>query len=202
MGTDRRRAAIAREDVAYSQGPTHTRDSTPRSARPGWVETFFMRMVLGSGVIVLAGVSLRTTEPVHESASLDGSGTIVRSEPIHIWLPQTLIKRTNSPASASRVVRNHEEWRRFLEREGREDLWYAMTSRGHLVNGGFVDITMIRHPYDEPEHFAELRAILATAAGNPPHTTEVDFSRASVHLLSEEDVKRDPRQFMAEQLKD
>ena len=178
MDTEPRDAAIARYDLAGSEEPIRTSGPPPRRSRPGWADTFFMMIVFAAGVIGLACLSFHVTRQDQElePASRSGSGIIVRSEPIHLWLPRTLTELAQRQ-SQSRVVRTHEELRRFLEREGREDLWYAMTERGHQVNGGFVDITVIRRPYDDAAHFAELLAVLATAAGNPPRHPDADFSK-------------------------
>ena len=199
--TEPRDVAIARRDLAGSGEPILASGSPLRRSRPGWADTFFTMIVLAAGVTGLTCLSFHVARQDQEleSASRSGSGIIVRSEPIHLWLPQTLTELAQHQ-SQSRVVRTHEELQRFLELEGREDLWYALTARGHQVNGGFVDITVIRRPYDDASHFPELLAILATVAGNPPHHPDADFSRASVHIMAQELLKGEPREVMAELL--
>ena len=134
-----------------------------------------------------------------EPADRPGSGIIVRSELLRLWLPQTLTELAKRQ-SQFRVVRTHEELQRFLELQDRKDLWYALTMRGHQVNGDFVDITFIRWPYDDPLHFPELLEILATAAGNPPRDPDADFSTASVHIIANDSLNREPREVIAELL--
>jgi hypothetical protein len=159
-------------------------------------------IVFAAGVMGLAWLSCHVTRRDQglEPDNSPGAGIAVRSEPIHLWLPRTLTELAQRQ-SQSRVVRTHEELRRFLELEGREDLWYALTARGHQVNGQFVDITVIRRPYDDAPHFPELLAILATVAGDPPRHPDADFSRASVHIIAEELLNSEPREVMAELLR-
>ncbi len=57
----------------------------------------------------------------------------------------------------------------MLERNGRQNVWFALTTRHHKINGGAAVITYIRHPYLEPEHFRELLNVLAIATGKLPH---------------------------------
>jgi hypothetical protein len=197
IDTAPRGAAIARHDLAGSEGPIRASGPFPRRSRPGWADTFFLPIVCAAGVMGLACLSVHMgrQDPELESANQPGSGIIVRSEPIHLWLPRTLIELARR-LPRSRAVRTHDELRRFLELEGREDLWYALTARGYQVNGAFVDITVIRRPHDDAPHFPELLAILATAAGDPSSHPDADFSRASVHILAEESLKCEPREVM------
>ena len=80
-----------------------------------------------------------------------GSGVIVRSEVIHLWLPENLVDLARHEFPAL-VARTHQELKKALERRGQENLWYAITVRGHQVNQGAADISFIRHPYREPEN--------------------------------------------------
>jgi len=111
-----------------------------------------------------------------------GSGVIVRSEVIHLWLPEILVDpaRHEFPALAART---HQELKKALERRGQEKLWYAITVRGHQVNDRATDISFIRYPYREPDHLQELMDILATVAGIPPRHPSADYSAAIVHIM-------------------
>ena len=166
-----------------------------------WGSALLMMMVLGGGVIGLIGLSVHIArqdteiEPTHHS----GAGMIVRSEPVHLWLPRTLTELAQRQ-SRSGVILSHEDLRRFLEVEGRRDLWYAMTARAYQVNGDATDITIIRWPYDDATHLPELLEILATVGGNPPHRPDADFSKATVHMIGPESQKCEPREVMAEML--
>jgi hypothetical protein len=111
-----------------------------------------------------------------------GSGVIVRSEVIHMWLPEILADPARQEFPAL-VARTHQELKKVLEREGQERLWYAITVRGHQANLGAADISFIRRPYCEPENFQELMDVLATVAGNPPCYPSADYSAAIVHII-------------------
>ncbi len=160
-----------------------------------------MMMVLGGGAIGLIGLShhvARQDQEV-EPTNHPGAGMIVRSELVHLWLPRTLIELAQRQ-SRSPLVQSHEDLRRFLEVEGRQDLWYAMTVRGYQVNGEAADITIIRWPYDDAPHLPELLEILATIAGNPSRRPDADFSKAAIHIIGDELRKGVPREVMAEML--
>jgi hypothetical protein len=111
-----------------------------------------------------------------------GAGVIVRSQVIHLWLPETLVDpaRTESPAL---VGQTHQELKKALECRGQQNLWYAITVRGHQVNHLAVDISFIRYPYREPEHFQELMDVLATLAGSPPRHPFAAYSAAVVNIM-------------------
>jgi hypothetical protein len=111
-----------------------------------------------------------------------GSGVIVRSEVIHMWLPEILADPARQEFPAL-VARTHQELKKMLERGGQENLWYAITVRGHQANLGAADISFIRRPYCEPENFQELMDVLATVAGNPPCYPSADYSAAIVHVI-------------------
>jgi hypothetical protein len=111
-----------------------------------------------------------------------GSGVIVRSEVICLWLPEALVDPAGDEFPAL-VARTHQELKKVLERRGQENLWYAITVRGHQANQGAADISFIRHPYRDPENLQELMDVLATVAGSPPRHRSADYSAAIVHIM-------------------
>jgi hypothetical protein len=113
-----------------------------------------------------------------------GSGVIVRSEVIHMWLPEILADPARQEFPAL-VARTHQELKKMLERGGQENLWYAITVRGHQANHGASDISFIRYPYREPENLQELMDVLATVAGRPPRHPSADYSAAVVQIMPE-----------------
>jgi hypothetical protein len=126
---------------------------------------------------------------------LPGSGVIVRTEVLHLWLQESLMEPAG-PQPESSVARTHRELRAILECRGQEGLWYALTSRGHQVDGGSADITLIRHPYGDAEHFREFLDVLATAAGHPtPY-----HAGAQVHFVAGDLSGREPREVIEESL--
>jgi len=128
-----------------------------------------------------------------------GSGVTVREEVLQLWLPETLIDLAGQHSESS-VAPTHQELRTSLERRGQEKLWYALTTRSYQVNGGIADITFIRHPYRDPEHFQEFLDVLATAAGNPPRYPTLQYSGSEVHILPGELSEREPSEVVEELL--
>jgi hypothetical protein len=166
-----------------------------------WGGNVWMKVALAAAVIGLARLASGTTQPDQQLDCSDrpGEGTIVSSEILRLWSPGTLTNLVRRQAR-SPVVRDHGCLRRWLESQDEKDLWYALTVRGHQVNGDFADITFIRRPYEEHQHFPEFLAVLATVAGNPPHQPTADFSTASVQILPEEISRRDPPEIIRELL--
>ncbi len=158
-----------------------------------WGGTALMAIVFATGVIGLARLSGHVSHQAAKPdlANLPDAGLIVRTEVLHLWLPQTLFERAKC-----------QSMQQLLAFPEQDDMWYAVTNRLHQVDGGFVDLTLIRRPYNDPSHFEELLQILATVAGNPPHTPDTDYSKAEVHRIPQELLKRDPRKLMAELLGD
>jgi hypothetical protein len=111
-----------------------------------------------------------------------GSGVIVRSEVIHMWLPEILADPARQEFPAL-VARTHQELKKALERRGQENLWYAITVRGHLADHRTEDISFIRHPYREPDNLHELMDVLATVAGCPSRHPSADYSAAIIHIM-------------------
>ena len=61
------------------------------------------------------------------------------------------------------------------------------------AGAGIEDLTLIRWPYTDREHFGEFAAVLALAAGNLPADQTVDFSTATVHVFAEDLTRRATR---------
>jgi hypothetical protein len=161
---------------------------------------------LVTGILVAAAIGLiwiasHATRPRQELGSGEslGGGIVVRYELLDLWLPETVIELAREPFRAQ-AVGDHQDLKRLLELRNQQDLWYALTARGHQVNGGFVDLTVIRRPYHDPKCYSEFRAVLATAGGDPPREPDSDFSTASIHLIPAELATREPRGAIAELL--
>jgi hypothetical protein len=125
-----------------------------------------------------------------------GSGIMIRSEVIRLYLPRTIIelakRQTQQPA-----LRTHDDLRRNLELQHQQNLWYALTVRGLQVNGELVDLTFIRRPYSDPARFAEFLDVLAAVTGNPPDLWR-NLSSAGVTFIPDELSVREPREVMSE----
>ncbi|APW62491.1 hypothetical protein [Paludisphaera borealis] len=139
-----------------------------------------------------AWLSADSTRPDEGGATYEypGAGMIVRSETLHLWLPDTLGELA-SPQVQREVMRDFEGFRRFLEHRGQQRIRIAVTYRAYQVNGGWTDITLVRRPYDELSYFQELSAILAGAGGEPDHNA-ADRLGALVQLVPEELLSREP----------
>jgi hypothetical protein len=189
-------------ELAGSEEPVFNASPTlPRLFRV-WGDKVAMGIMIAATVIGLARLASHATQPDRdlEPDDCSGAGMIVRYEVLHLWLPESLTELAKRQYQ-SPGVRVHEELQRFLELQDQEDLWYALTTRGHQVNGDFADLTFIRRPYYDPHHFPELLDVLATAAGNPPRYPNEDFSTASVHIMPGESLKRGPQEVIAELLR-
>jgi hypothetical protein len=161
-----------------------------------------MGIVLAAVMIVAFRLVSRATGPGRrlDPAEVPGGGIVVRSEVLHLWSPEALMELARQQARAP-VVRDHGGLRRSLELRGQQDLWYALTVRGHQVNGLFADMTVIRRPYRDPESFPEFLNVLAVAGGDPPRDPGPDFSTASIHLIPAELARREPSGAIAELLR-
>jgi hypothetical protein len=139
----------------------------------------FVTMVIG-----LAHYSAVVPQPgaARELSDAPGSGLIIRSEVMHLWLPESLVDLARNESRAL-VARTHQELMKALERRGEENLWYAITVRAHLANGRCEDMLFIRHPSRQLDHLMELTDIVATVAGIPPRRPSADYSAAVVHIM-------------------
>jgi hypothetical protein len=152
-----------------------------------------MALVLAASAFGLGRLACQapSLDPAAESHNHSGAGTVVFTEVLHLWLPDKLAGLAKH--QFSQQVRSCSDLPRVLELQFDEEVWYVLTARCHQINGGFADISVIRRPCRDPQHFLELLSVLATAAGNPPRTLASDFSAASVHIFPDEFLKREPR---------
>jgi hypothetical protein len=166
-----------------------------------WGETVLMLFLLVAPVagFTWLGFCASRPSPVLEFDNQPGSGVTIRAEVLHLWLPETLIDLAEHSPVCS-VPQTHHELQTTLERRVEEKLWYALTTRGYQINGGTEDITVIRYPYRDPQHFQEFLDVLATVAGNPPRYPTLHYSGADVHVLRGELSERDPSEVVEELL--
>jgi hypothetical protein len=198
-----RNTAIAPDDFARASDPIFIAGPPERRVLRNWAGSAGMLMMIVSGVIGLHRFSLQVTgraQPA-DPTNLPDAGLIVRSELIHVWLPETL-SGFATRQSRPKAFRTHDELRNYLERQDNEKLWYALKFRTHQVDGGVLDVTFIRWPYDDAIHFNELLDVLATAAGNPPEDADPDYSRATVQVIDPSSLNSDAREAIAELLRD
>jgi hypothetical protein len=165
------------------------------------VAPWALAVFLGAGILAIAvfGHLLDQHNQSVDANHRPGDNLIIRYEVAQIWLPQSLSELAERNTTKD-AIRTHEELRRALERGHNEHVWYALTVRGHQTNAEFGDITFIRSPYSDQTNFAEFMDILAVAAGNPPADNAVDYSVASIDVLPEELLNREPRAVVRELL--
>jgi hypothetical protein len=111
-----------------------------------------------------------------------GSGIVVRTEVIAIWIPSALRDLARHQAGP-RVDCSPQEVQTYLERNGWREACYALAYRGHQVNGQSSEITQIRWLDETADHLEELQAVIATAAGRPPRVGGRDYSHAMVEVI-------------------
>ena len=156
---------------------------------------------LGAGAIALAilGRTLNRQNQVVEADQHAGGNIIVRNEVVRLWLPQTLLELAKRQ-TANTVIRTHDDLRRTLDGQHQRNVWYALTVRGHQVSGEFGDITFIRWPHRDTRNFPELLDVLAVAAQRPPRDTPMDYSVATLYVVPDHLVDREPREVIGEVL--
>jgi hypothetical protein len=131
-----------------------------------------LAVAIAIAVIVLSdlGEGTPAERPDDEPATAaPGSGIIIRSEIVGLWLPalmSDLLERGASSAS----FESHEALKQFLAACGRTELWYSTTVRSHRADGGTFDCSFVRVPYLEPDSFPEFLSILETSL---PENAEV-----------------------------
>jgi hypothetical protein len=122
-----------------------------------------------------------------------GSGIILSTEFTAIRMPRALRdlarQQTGPPVDQSR-----EELQTYLRRNGWSAAWYALTYRGHQVNGGYAEITQIRRLSEAADHLDELQVVMATAAGKPPRFECGDYLHARLEVIPESLQAVDPRE--------
>jgi hypothetical protein len=138
-----------------------------------------------TAVMIASLVCLRWV--VHQAVTPDlvspsGSGVVIRTEVTAIWVPQALRDLARHQAGPP-VDRSPEEVQTYLARNGWRNAWYALTCRGHQVNGGFGEVTQIRWLSEAADHLDELQAVMATAAGRLPRFEDGRFSHTRVEVI-------------------
>jgi hypothetical protein len=113
-----------------------------------------------------------------------GSGIILRTEVITIWVPRALREMARQWAGPL-VDYPPEHVQIYLARNGWRVGWYALTCRGYQVNGQSGEITHIRWLSEAADHPDELQAVMATAAGRPSRFQGSGFSHARVEIIPE-----------------
>jgi hypothetical protein len=153
------------------------------------------------GLMWVSMMSLGSPAEAPATEGPPGSGIVVKTEVTAVWIPQALRDLARRQAGTP-VDWLHEEVQTYLARNGWRSAWYALTCRGYQLNGQYGEITQIRWLSEAADHFDELRAVMATAAGSPPRYEGPDFSHARVEIIPDTlravDAHREIIRLMAE----
>jgi hypothetical protein len=163
----------------------------------------FTLLVIATGVMGLICFALYISKRDQEHANddLTDESVVVRLEVVRVWLPRALVDLAKHEPPTG-PIRTHADLTRLLELRGQEKIWYAMKMRAHDRNGDSIEIPFVRQPYREPDRFPELLEILSIATGYSPGELPEWFSNVSFGLLPESVLKRNPRDAVADLLKD
>jgi hypothetical protein len=122
-----------------------------------------------------------------------GSGIVLKTKVTAIWMPRALRDLARHQAGPP-VDSSPEELQTYLARNGWSAAWYALTYRGHQVNGESGEITQIRRLSEAADHLDELQAVMATAPGRPPRFEGRALSHARVEVIPDALQALDPRE--------
>jgi hypothetical protein len=143
---------------------------------------------VGTAAVMIAALLGLTWVDPHAQApgpeGQPGSGIIVHTEVTTIWLPQALLDLARQQGGPPEF-RSAEELQTFLGRSGCTTAWFALTYRHYQVNGQTGEMTQTRLLNEAADHLDELQAVMATAAGRPPHFEDKDFSHSRVEVIPE-----------------
>jgi hypothetical protein len=159
-------------------------------------DNIVMTVMIFAAVIGLNRFGSHVTRQAQEPlpAESPGSGMVVRAEPLRLWLPPTLAELVKRQAQ-TRSVLTFVDLQRFLELQHQQRLWYALTTRAYHANGESTDLTYIRCPFDNNPMFQESPGIPT----NPAYPFW-DLSKATVHVIPEEFLERNPQKVMLQLL--
>lgn len=162
--------------------------SRTRGAMPA-VLARFATLIEMAGVVAAASTVLRwiSTDPHPGAAGPEhppGSEIVVLTEITAIWVPQDLLDLARREGRSAGVL-SPEELREELTRLGLNTAWYALTYRGHQINGGSAEMTQVRYGTEAVANIEEFRGVTAAAAGNPRRYENRDFLNAVVRVIPE-----------------
>lgn len=197
------REGIPRNRGASIEAADHVADVTRRNA----LRRVLSARVENTGVVILVAAAMFAVawfqcdrlQPPRElnPDEIPGSGSVVQTEVVHLWVPEAL-RELAGPRAEGCDTRDDINIRRLLEQRHQEHLRYAVTLRGHQVNGRYSDVTFVRRPYEDARILPEFLDTLKFVSGARNRDTGTDFSGASFHIVSEELLLREPAEIAAE----
>jgi hypothetical protein len=167
--------------------PPAAHEARRRASR---LEMAAMAVTAIAGIIGLAALARTVTRPQLEPLA----GVSIRWECACIWLHPALYDLARR-SGESGELRSHDALVRLAEQPGLKDSWYVITERGIKSDGSAAVISFIRRPFEMMADLTtEFPDVLATAAGKPPRSTEVDYSRAEVGVVPDRLLSLNPRE--------
>jgi hypothetical protein len=174
--------------------------STQKSASLlGTIVTRLQKLVLGIVLVAaMFGLQGLTTQMARIGANANGhdgagAGLTVWSDLLSVCLTESLYDLITR-RQPLQIPQSHEELCRMLERENMRDAWYLLNFQFCRSDGQYEFASIVRRPYEQPQHFKEFQAMLATVAGNPTRIDEADFTTTSIEILPRETSRCDPRE--------
>jgi hypothetical protein len=159
-------------------------------ARP---ETTWARGELAVAFLALAfgvgGLSWLTRH-----VSTFGNGVHAASKPARTYLTRTEVRLILVPRSFVELAKTrglldslhtHADLEKCLESRGMERAWYVINSALLQSNGEIREGTRYCCPHDDPSRFQEFRVVIAALQKKPSWVSEVDFSKAEIHIMPE-----------------
>ena len=161
-----------------------------------------MAAVFIAGAIGLTRLSFRVTRPFRGPLADRKADDIysVRSKAITIFVPSALDELARGLPDLSHIE-THEDIKTCLRQRGLERTWYAIIYRQFESNGNVEVMPVSGRPFETSSRVFEFRAVLATIRGNPPHSSLVDYSEATISLIPEELANSEPGEAMADLLR-
>ncbi len=191
--------SITTQDRAERDESVFAPGRSPRRFISIWGGNVVMVFAIAAGMMGLTRFATQVSRQSQKLADGDrpGAGITVRYEMLDAWISPTLMELAKHQAQSGKK-QTHEDLRRFLELRRQEELWYAVMTRGHRVDGNIEDIQYLRQPYNDAEHLPELLEILNMAAENSCSDPGDLVSTASVHVVPEDFAKLALRDVLAE----
>jgi hypothetical protein len=172
--------------------PPAAHASGSRVSRP---EIIAMVVTAILGIGGLSALTVSVTKPEQDSPY---AGITVRRECVSLWLHPALHDLASRLAQSAEL-QSREAFVRNAEQPGLKDAWYIITLRLVQANGKSAIVSVIQRPYESlPAFSSEFPDVLATAAGRPPHSALVDYSRAEVGIVPARLLSLDPREAFEE----
>ena len=184
---------------ADSDGRVPTSLRTPLAAIGG---SALIAALLIVAAIGLASLASRAPGPTSgaESARPPGSGIVVRTELVDVWVPKALDKLLQDHSNNSMPV--PDEIVRLAQKQNRDiDLWYAVTAHHHQVDGGETEITTIHYPLHSAREYSSLRKLFDSISAESASRPNSSMPAPRLHVIPDELLKLPPRDAIAELLK-